>query len=31
MGEIYKIMYMGHRDAGEVLPFLGEETRKKQS
>ena len=31
MGEIYKILYMGHRDAGEVFPFLGEETRKKES
>lgn len=31
MGEIYKMMYIGHKDVGEVFPFLGEETAKKQN
>jgi len=30
MGEIYKIMYLGHKDAGDIYPFLGEETEKKE-
>jgi hypothetical protein len=30
MGEIYKFMYIGHKDIGEVYPFLGEETLKKE-
>jgi hypothetical protein len=29
MGEIYKFLYIGHKDNGEVYPFLGEETLKK--
>ncbi len=31
MGEIYKILYLGHKDAGEVFPFLGEQTAKKNN
>jgi len=30
MGEIYKILYLGHRDAGDVYPFLGEQTANKE-
>lgn len=26
MGEIYKILYLGHKNAGDIYPFLGEET-----
>jgi len=28
MGSIYKMLYIGHREIGEVYPFLGEETKK---
>jgi hypothetical protein len=31
MGEIYKILYLGHKDVGEVFPFLGEQTARKQN
>jgi hypothetical protein len=30
MGEIYKILFMGHKEVGDVYPFLGEETEKKE-
>jgi len=30
MGEIYKFLYIGYKDAGEVYPFLGDETLKKE-
>jgi hypothetical protein len=29
MGAIYKILYIGDKNAGEVYPFLSEETIKK--
>lgn len=31
MGEIYKILFLGHKDAKDVFPFLGEETAKKEN
>jgi hypothetical protein len=31
MGAIYKILYIGDKNAGEVYPFLSEETIKKQN
>jgi len=30
MGEIYKFLFIGHKDAGDIYPFLGEETQKKE-
>ncbi|CDW71486.1 UNKNOWN [Stylonychia lemnae] len=30
MGEIYKMLYFGHREAGDIYPFLGEITEKQQ-
>lgn len=30
MGEIYKVMMIGYKDAGDVYPFLGEETKRKE-
>ena len=29
MGEIYKILYIGHKKTGDVFPFLSEETALK--
>ena len=29
MGEIYKILYLGHKEVGEVYPFIGEQTMNK--
>ena len=29
MGEIYKMLYFGHKDIGEIYPFLGEQTERK--
>ena len=31
MGAIYKILFLGDKNAGEVYPFLSEETIKKHS
>ena len=31
MGAIYKFMYLGHKDNGDIFPFLGEETAKKET
>ena len=30
MGEIYKFLFLGHKDLGDVYPFLGEETLAKE-
>eukprot|EP00347_Sterkiella_histriomuscorum_P000709 403374808 len=30
MGEIYKMMYFGHKDVGDIYPFIGEQTAKEQ-
>jgi hypothetical protein len=30
MGGIYKMLYLGHKDLGEIYPFLGEQTEAKQ-
>jgi SAM-dependent MidA family methyltransferase len=30
MGEIYKFFFLGHKDLGDVYPFLGEETLAKE-
>ena len=30
MGATYKMLYMGHKEVGEIYPFLGEETMSKQ-
>ena len=30
MGEIYKVLFIGHKEAGDIYPFLGEETLKKE-
>lgn len=30
MGEIYKFLYIGHKDNGDVFPFLGEDTKRKE-
>jgi hypothetical protein len=29
MGEIYKVLYIGHKEAGDIYPFLGEEYYQK--
>ena len=29
MGATYKMLYLGHKDVGEVFPFIGEETINK--
>ncbi|TNV80554.1 hypothetical protein FGO68_gene2308 [Halteria grandinella] len=31
MGEIYKMLFLGHKEVGDIFPFLGEETEKKQN
>lgn len=31
MGAIYKVLFLGEKSAGEVYPFLSEETIRKQS
>lgn len=31
MGKMYKMLYLGHKQLGDVYPFLGEETEKKQN
>lgn len=30
MGEIYKFLYIGHKDTGDIFPFLGEDTKRKE-
>ena len=30
MGEIYKFLYIGHKDVGDIFPFLGEFTKRKE-
>lgn len=30
MGEIYKFLYVGHKDNGDIFPFLGDDTRRKE-
>jgi hypothetical protein len=30
MGAIYKLLYLGHKEVGDIYPFLGEETIKKE-
>ena len=30
MGAIYKFLYLGHKENGDIFPFLGEETMKKE-
>jgi hypothetical protein len=30
MGEIYKILQLRHYDAGDIYPFLGEDTVKSE-
>jgi hypothetical protein len=30
MGEIYKFLYLGYKETGDVYPFLGEETARKE-
>jgi len=31
MGEIYKFLYIGHKDTGDIFPFLGDDTKRKES
>ncbi len=31
MGEIYKVLYLGHKSIGDVYPFLGEETARSET
>jgi SAM-dependent MidA family methyltransferase len=31
MGAIYKVLFLGEKTAGEVYPFLSEETIRKQN
>lgn len=31
MGAIYKVLFLADKNAGEVYPFLSEETLKKKS
>jgi hypothetical protein len=31
MGEIYKFLFLGHKEVGDIFPFLGEETEKKEN
>ena len=30
MGEIYKVLYFGHKEVGDIYPFMGEDTKNKQ-
>jgi SAM-dependent MidA family methyltransferase len=30
MGEIYKFLYLGHKNNDDIFPFLGEKTEKKE-
>jgi len=30
MGEIYKFLYIGHKDNGDIFPFLGDDTKRKE-
>ena len=30
MGAIYKFLHLGHKEKGDIFPFLGEETAKKE-
>jgi hypothetical protein len=31
MGEIYKVLYLGHKSLGDIYPFLGEETARTET
>jgi hypothetical protein len=30
MGATYKFLYLGHKKTGDIFPFLGEETERKE-